>query len=97
MGQQFGIGDTVIVQSRKVTHHHRIPSYIYGKEGRIEKIHGKFKNPEQLAYGNNGLPEQTLYSVLFKYTDVEISKDILPSVELMMDIFEHWLSPGPKK
>lgn len=95
MGLRFKIGDKVIVDSRKVTHHHRTPAYIYGKIGLIEKIHGEFKNPEQLAYGKEGIPRKILYSVLFKYREIDTDNDVTQTDELMMDIFEHWLTPVP--
>jgi len=95
MGTRLKIGDTVMVDSRKVTHHHRTPAYVYGKIGLIEKIHGEFKNPEQLSYGKDGIPEKILYSVLFKYAEIDTGNNITQTDELMMDIFEHWLTLVP--
>ncbi|HJM60802.1 MAG TPA: nitrile hydratase subunit beta, partial [Alphaproteobacteria bacterium] len=41
--------------------HLRTPWYVRGKSGEIERICGEFRNPEGLAYGEDGLPKQTLY------------------------------------
>jgi Nitrile hydratase beta subunit, C-terminal len=88
----FGIGDAVHVRDDWPAGHVRTPAYVRGKSGWIERVHGDFRNPEQLAYGRDGLPPKTLYMVGFKQTDLwpdryRASRDDC----LYVDIYEHWL------
>ena len=71
----------------------RVAGGVPGHE-RIERVHGEFRDPEQLAYGRDGLPRQPLYLVGFRQTDLwprryaESPRDCL-----YVDIYEHWLEP----
>jgi nitrile hydratase len=89
---RFKPGDRVTVKFEDRPGHIRTPWYIRGKTGWIERVHGDFLNPESLAFGRDGLPKRTLYLVGFNQSDVwekvTESKD-----KLLVDIFEHWLSP----
>jgi hypothetical protein len=76
------LGTTVRVATRQYERHHRTPGYVKGRRGRIERAHGRFRNPETRAYGGDGLPEQDLYLVSFE----------LPGGDrVLADVFEHWL------
>ena len=90
---KFKTGDRVQVRMEDHPGHIRTPWYIRGKTGWIERVHGDFLNPESLAFGRDGLPKRTLYLVAFNQSDVwgkvTESKD-----KLLVDIFEHWLSPA---
>jgi nitrile hydratase beta subunit-like protein len=77
----FRVGDRVRVADRAHVGHHRTPGYVKGRSGRIERVHGRFTNPETRAYGSDGLPEQVLYQVAF---------DLVPA-RTYVDVFEHWL------
>jgi nitrile hydratase len=71
--------------------HIRTPAYIQGKTGRIEAVHGAFRNPESRAYGGDGLPKQHLYLVSFDLNDVW-GRDQAPRQDrLLIDLYEHWL------
>jgi hypothetical protein len=91
----FKPGDQVLVKAEERPGHIRTPAYVRGKRGWIERLHGEFRNPEQLAYGQDGLPRQPLYLVGFHQADLwreryaESPRDIL-----YVDIFEHWLEPA---
>jgi nitrile hydratase subunit beta len=78
----FAVGDHVHVSARAHEGHHRTPGYLKGREGTIERAHGRFTNPETRAYGGDGLPEQTLYLVSFDLSDGD---------RVLADLFEHWL------
>jgi nitrile hydratase len=84
----YQVGQRVRIAARAHEGHHRTPGYVKGKSGRVERVHGTFKNPETRAYGGEGLPEQRLYLVGFDATDVwpEASR-----YRLSLDIYEHWL------
>ncbi len=90
---RFQIGDRVVVKRAFPPGHRRTPQYIRGKQGVIERICGAFPNPEELAYGFDGLPEKVLYRVRFLQTQVW-QKYAGPANDIIeMEIFEHWLEP----
>ena len=60
----FRAGERVRVAARTHEGHHRTPGYVKGKSGRVERVHGRFRNPETRAYGADGLPEIQI-SLLF--------------------------------
>ncbi len=93
-GHRFNIGDRVRVKTMNPPGHRRTPYYIRGKEGVVERICGAFPNPEELAYGFDGLPEKILYRVRFLQHQVwpayqGAMKDIIE-----IEIYEHWLEPA---
>lgn len=90
VGARFQPGDRVRVKSLNPPGHVRSPAYIRGKVGRVERVHGAFRNPESLAYGGDGLPRRPLYLVGFRQTDVWADYPV-PKDRLFVDIYEHWL------
>ena len=78
----FHTGQQVRVSARPHDGHHRTPSYIKGKVGTVERVHGEFTNPETRAYGDDGLPKQTLYLVGFEHPNRD---------RILVDVYEHWL------
>ncbi len=87
----FQPGDFVRVRADYPPGHVRTPFFVRGCEGTIEHAVGDFRNPEELAYGRDGLPKQTLYRVRFKQTEIWNPYDGNPSDTLVVDIYEHWL------
>ena len=59
--KRFSSGDTVQIIVAFPPGHRRIPDYIKGKIGVIERYCGAFKNPEELAYGFDGEPTRLCY------------------------------------
>lgn len=99
MSARYGVGERVRVQDwdppnepRKP--HLRTPFYIRGKTGEVERICGEFRNPEALAYGEDGLPKQPLYRVRFDQTHVWPDYAGPPQDKVEIEIFEHWLEPA---
>jgi nitrile hydratase subunit beta len=91
---EFSVGDKVTIKHTFPPGHRRTPFYVRGKTGEIERICGAFSNPEELAYGFDGLPEKILYRVRFAQNHVwpdykGPERDIIE-----MEIFEHWLEPA---
>jgi nitrile hydratase len=78
----FNPGQQVRVSARSHDGHHRTPAYIKGKVGTVERVHGEFTNPETRAYGDDGLPKQTLYLVGFEQPNRD---------RILVDVYEHWL------
>lgn len=86
----FDRGDRVQVTPRSRPGHVRTPHYVLGKTGTIDRYLGEFPSPEELAYGQDGLPARRLYTVQFKQTD--IWKDYASGNDtLLVDLYENWL------
>jgi hypothetical protein len=94
MAAKFKPGDQVRIRVGSPPGHFRTPTYVQGKIGRVETIHGAFRNPESLAYGGDGLPKQFLYLVCLDQTQVWEKYAAPPGDKLFIDIYEHWLEPA---
>lgn len=92
---RFAPGARVRVRRADPPGHVRTPWYCRGHAGVIERICGRFANPEELAYNRDGLPAQPLYRVRFTcrelWQDYSGSQDDVVEIE----IFQHWLEPNP--
>ena len=87
----FRAGARVRVAARAHEGHHRTPGYVKGKHGRVERVHGRFRNPETRAYGADGLPEVVLYQVSFAQQELWPGASRHAGDTTCVDIFEHWL------
>ena len=56
MNARFAPGDRVAVRRSESPGHIRTPHYVRGRVGVVERVCGPFANPEELAYGRDGLP-----------------------------------------
>jgi nitrile hydratase len=93
MPTRYKPGDTVRVRVADPPCHIRTPAYIQGKTGRIAAVHGVFGNPETLAHGGDGRPEQPLYLVEFDPARVWDRDAAQRRERLLIDLYEHWLEP----
>jgi hypothetical protein len=91
---RFTRGDRVRVAARAVLGHCRTPWYLRGKTGVVAAVHGRFRDPELLAYHKPGLPVRVLYKVRFKQGDLWGRYLGPPEDQLEADIYEHWLEPA---
>jgi nitrile hydratase subunit beta len=91
MPAKFNPGDHVRIRVGSPPGHFRTPSYVQGKIGQIEAIHGEFRDPESLAYGKDGVPKKFLYLVSLNQTQLWESYTASTSDRLFIDIYEHWL------
>jgi nitrile hydratase len=87
----YRVGDQVTIAARAHSGHHRTPSYIKGRTGRVERVHAAFRNPETRAYGGDGLPEMPLYLISFAPADLWPGARGATSHRVYADVFEHWL------
>ena len=94
MSRGFSPGDRVRVIRTHPPGHRRTPYYIRGKTGEIERVCGAFANPEELAYGFDGLPKKMLYRVRFRQKEVWPDYRGPDADTVDVDIFEHWLRPA---
>ena len=88
---KFKAGDRVRVRKAYPLGHIRTPFYIRGHSGTIERLCGRFPNPEELAQMRDGLPALPLYRVRFLQKDVWPDYTGNPKDLLEVEIFEHWL------
>jgi len=61
---RFRPGDGIVARNINPPGHTRLPRYVRGKEGRIERDHGVFHFPDASAHGENDKP-QHIYCVRF--------------------------------
>ncbi len=94
MSARFRAGDAVAVRAAYPPGHIRTPYYIRGKRGVIERLCGEFANPEELAFGRDGLPKRPLYRVRFRQAHVWPDYGGAPEDTVDIEIFEHWLEPA---
>jgi hypothetical protein len=93
MKSRFRAGDAVTVRTAYPPGHIRTPYYIRGKRGVVERICGEFANPEELAFGRDGLPKRPLYRVRFGQQHVWPDYGGASEDTVDIEIFEHWLEP----
>ncbi len=84
-------GQKVRVRTGDPPGHIRTPTYLRGKEGFVEGRQGIFRNPEELAFGKEGLPRKPLYLVRFRQQDIWPDYAGPAADTLSADIYEHWL------
>ena len=94
MSGNFRPGDPVKVRSAHPPGHVRTPFYVRGRKGVVDSIAGDFADPEELAYGRDGLPGKTLYRVRFQQVDLWPDYEGSPTDSLIVDVYEHWLEQG---
>lgn len=90
--RRYRTGDRVRVHAANPPGHRRVPAYIRGAVGVIESYCGAFRNPEELAYGFDGLPRRHLYRVRFMQVEVWADYEGGQRDTLDLEVFEHWLS-----
>ena len=91
---RFATGDAVQVRRAYPPGHLRTPTFIRGKRGVVEALPGVYANPEELAYGRSGTPEQPLYRVRFWQSEVWPEYAGSTADSIFVDIYEHWLIPA---
>lgn len=93
MSPRFVVGDRVRVREAWPPGHLRTPAYIRGKRGVVCQHVGDFGNPETLAYGGDGRPQQPLYRVHFPQASVWPDYRGPAADSLEVEIYQHWLDP----
>lgn len=87
---RFSVGNAVKIKDMKPPVHHRVPAYVKGKTGTIERVCMAFQEPELAAIYHNG-PDQTIYRVHLRQTDLWPDYQGNPADTLEIEVFEHWL------
>jgi nitrile hydratase len=97
MTARFKPGDRVRIRAANPPGHRRVPVYVRGHTGTVERICGEFPNPEELAYGFSGLPKRPLYRVRLQQRDLWPDYKGAERDVLELEIYEHWLEPADER
>ena len=89
----FQIGDRVRVLRKLTIGHSRVPAYVRGAVGCIERVLREFLIPEDDAFGRRAGRRRTLYRVRFATTTLWPGNRSEPRDEVQIEIYEHWLEP----
>jgi len=93
MSARFATGARVQVRRIFPPGHVRTPHYLRGHAGVVDSILGHYANPEELAYGRDGLPRRALYRVRFRQAELWPGYGGAQDDSVVADIYEHWLEP----
>lgn len=88
---RFAVGDRVRTRSGSVDHHTRLPQYVAGRVGTIERVHGVHVFADAHAHDQGEQP-QWLYTVVFQATD--LWDDAAPGQAVSVDAWESYLHPA---
>jgi nitrile hydratase len=89
---RFKTGDRVRARNINPTTHTRLPRYVRGHAGTVERINGSHVFPDSQAHGRGENP-QWLYTVVFSGRDLW-GDDADPTVTVSVDAFEPYLEPA---
>lgn len=90
---RFTVGQRVRTRSDLVPHHTRLPGYIRGKQGVIERVHGAHVFADANSQGLGESP-QWLYTVVFDERELWGSQAALRQQQLSVDAWESYLEPA---
>ncbi len=90
---RFAIGDRVLARNMHPRTHTRLPRYVRGHVGVVERLHGCQVFPDTEAMGQGENP-QWLYTVRFEGRDIW-GPDSDPTVKISVEAFEPYLDPVP--
>jgi nitrile hydratase beta subunit len=89
---RFAVGDAVTTRLANPLGHTRLPRYLRGRPGVIERVQGVHVFPDTNAHGAGEAPAW-LYAVRFAAEDLW-GADAEPATEIVADLFEPYLTPG---
>lgn len=89
---RFAVGARVRMRPEPVPHHTRVPGYVRGKVGTIERLHGPHVFADAHAQGLGERPEP-LYTVVFEGRELwgEASE---PGLRVSVDAWQSYLEPA---
>lgn len=89
---RFTVGDAVRARAGRVAHHTRLPGYVAGHVGRVERVHGMHVFADAHAQGLGEDP-QWLYTVVFAGRELWGSA-ATPGHAISVDAWEPYLEPA---
>lgn len=88
----FAIGDSVRIRQRKPIGHYRVPIYLRGKEGTIEKIIVPVGlDNEEEGFGQNAGIKLHYYRIAIQMTELWPEYAGSPRDGLRIEVYETWL------
>ena len=89
---KFAVGDAVVAKRINPLGHTRLPRYVRGRRGVIDRDHGVFVFPDTNAHGNGPSP-QHVYSV--RFTARELWGPEAPAKDAVhVDLWDDYLDPA---
>jgi nitrile hydratase subunit beta len=89
---RFSEGDAVLVRNLNWQGHNRLPRYIRGKHGFIERVNGLYATEDAHADALGPNP-QTVYTVRFEGREVW-GPETEPNMQLYLELWEGYLEPS---
>jgi nitrile hydratase beta subunit len=89
---RFRPGDRVRTRTQVVPRHTRLPGYVRGKCGTIERLHGSHVFADPHAQGLGEQPEP-LYTVVFEGSELW-GADAAPGLRVSVDAWQSYLEPA---
>ena len=86
---KFKSGDKILAKNINPLHHTRIPRYIRGKQGIVERDHGVFLLPDTNAHGGPDKP-QHVYTVRFEGRELW-GEDAPAKDAVFIDLFDDYM------
>jgi nitrile hydratase len=86
---RFRIGDRVRAKNIHPRTHTRLPRYVRGHIGVVERVHGAYVFPDSVVSGKGEDP-QWLYTVRFEAQELW-GADADPTIKVSVDAFEPYL------
>ncbi len=93
MSPRFSLGDPVRIRQAYPPGHVRTPYFIRGKTGEVIRLLGDVANPEELAYGRDGMPALPLYWIKFRQTELWTGYTGEARDTAVVEVMENWLEP----
>ncbi|MFT3699320.1 MAG: nitrile hydratase subunit beta [Kofleriaceae bacterium] len=87
----FATGDRVRVPNKLTVGHTRVPAYVRGAVGTIERVLQAFLIPEDDAFGRPHGRKRVLYRVRFATAQLWPDSRTDPHDEVQIEIYENWL------
>lgn len=91
---RFGPGQAVRMRADAVPHHTRLPGYVRGRRGVVERVHGVHVFADAHAQGLGEQP-QWLYTVVFDGGELW-GAEATPGLRVSVDAWEAYLQPCPE-
>ncbi|WP_395699164.1 nitrile hydratase subunit beta [Aquabacterium sp.] len=88
----FALGQPVRLRADAAPHHTRLPAYVRGRRGVIERVHGMHVFADSHAQGQGEQP-QWLYTVVFDGATLW-GADAAPGLRVSVDAWESYLLPA---
>jgi nitrile hydratase beta subunit len=88
----FKAGDAVMAINVSRVGHNRLPRYIRGKRGWVERVNGLYPIEDEQEYARDQVP-QTVYTIGFEGTEVW-GPESEPHLKVYLELWEGYLEPA---